>query len=164
MISRTPRGPFVGPRAARSLRTIIVVVLLTGLPLGCGRVQSTGQFGAAPDRGIRVEVANLHWRDVTIYATRGSARQRLGLVTSNSTRSFSLTTEFVAGGYTVSLFADVVGSDDSLRPIPVTVSPGDVIVWRLRPALAQSDISVRSGGGDASAGDTLWTRPVSPRP
>jgi len=119
---------------------------------------------------VRVEIANLHWRDVTVFATRGSARRRLGLVTSNSTRSFALSSEFIAGGYSVALYADVVGSDDFYRPLPVTVSLGDVIVLRLRPALAQSNLSVRPGGGGEPDRDTLWTgedpsaRRLSPRP
>ncbi len=134
---------------------MVILTIVFAVGSGCGRVPRQGGFGATPGAGIQVEVANLHWRDVTVYATRGSARERLGLVTSNSTRTFALSSEFVAGGYSVALFADVVGSDDSLRPLPVTVSPGDVIVLRLRPALTQSDLSVRPGGGGATAGDTL---------
>lgn len=157
--SRHPLRPRMRARAPILLGLGIVAVTSTA----CGKLPGRGGLGAAPESGVRVEVENLHWRDVTVYVTRGSARRRLGLVTSNSTRTFGLSKEFIAGGYQVSLFAAVVGSNESLRPPAVAVSPGDIVVWLLRPALNQSVLSVWPGGG-VPVRDTSGGVGLSPRP
>jgi len=127
---------------------------------GCASMGSTGEGDAeSGDAGVRLRVQNRHWRDVVVFVTRGGARNRLGMVTSNSSRDFRLRQDFVAGGYTVTLRVEVVGSDESLRSGPVTVSRGSVVVWRLRPVLTQSDVSVRAGGGALPARPTRGASP-----
>jgi hypothetical protein len=137
----------------RAAAWVLLAGTLSGTVLGCGPLPgSRGAGGAGPDGGISLEVSNRHWRDVVVYVTRGGARTRLGMVTSNSRRDFAISRDFIAGGYTVTLRAEVVGSDEFLRPGPVTVSRGDRILWRLRPVLNQSDLSVRAGGGGGGEG------------
>ena len=160
---------FAVPKLAmpRGFGTYLLLVAALGGPVaGCGTVAGRGAAGGSgPDAGVSLEVNNRHWRDVVVYVTRGGARTRLGMVTSNSTRTFGISRDFVAGGYTVTLRAEVVGSDEFLRPGPVTVSPGDRILWRLRPVLNQSDLSVRPGeGGDDGEVGGFRTDPVSHAP
>jgi len=133
-------------------RALVAALLVLS---GCASMGSTVEGDAeSGDSGVGLLVQNRHWRDVVVFVTRGGARNRLGMVTSNSSRDFRLRQDFVAGGYTVTLRVEVVGSDESLRSGPVTVSRGSMVIWRLRPVLTQSDVSVRVSGG------TLLARPT----
>ena len=56
----------------------------------CGSAtQRIGERGPDPDREVSVTVQNENFYDATVYTCRGTQRNRLGVVTGNTTRDFT---------------------------------------------------------------------------
>ena len=147
-------GPRVsGPRASGPRAWIIAVAGLAYAIAGCGAGGPTpGAEGEAPpldnaeseeeiETTIRVE--NRHWSDVTIYMFRRGARARIGIVTSNSTRSFRVPIGMGAGkALDVTLLADAIGSEEEFRTERLTVLSGQEVLLRLEVRMVHSSASV----------------------
>ncbi len=95
---------------------------------------------------ISVQVENGNWLDVRVYAvTESGAYDRLGTVTSFTTRTFQLPRWITAPTSQIQLVAVPIGSTRSYAAQPVLVSVGEVIEWKLTNNLALSSIWVRAG-------------------
>jgi hypothetical protein len=146
-------------RAARPLRefrrrrSIVQVAALALVLGGCGAGGPTPGAEADPppldnveseeevETTIRVE--NRHWSDVTIYMFRRSARARIGIVTSNSTRTFQVPIGMGAGkALDVTLLADAIGSEEEYRTERLTVLSGQEVLLRLEVRMVHSSASV----------------------
>lgn len=124
------------------LRGIAALVLLLSLG-GCGSRGLNPFSGSAASARTELRVENRNWADMTIYLHRGSSRQRLGLVSTNQTRSFALPEHLVASGASVAFEADPVGSDESYRSPSLTLTGGERVTWTLMANLAQSTLTHR---------------------
>jgi hypothetical protein len=94
---------------------------------------------------ISVKVQNGNWLDVRVYAvTESGAYDRLGTVTSFTSRTFELPRWITAPTSQIQLVAVPIGSTRSYAAQPVLVSVGDVIEWKLTNNLALSSIWVRA--------------------
>jgi hypothetical protein len=97
---------------------------------------------ATTARGALLRVESRNRADVTIYATRGAVRTRLGMVSAASARDFAIPASFVndPGGFR--LVADPVGSRGTLTSEPIVVRAGQRVVWTLETTLSRSSIAV----------------------
>ncbi|WP_457654591.1 hypothetical protein [Rhodocaloribacter sp.] len=107
------------------LRTLALVLLLAAVNLSCG----SGKSATRATSKTTVEVENRNFNDMTVYVIRESLRQRLGVVSGNTTRTFPLPDFIVSGGRTLRFQADPIGG--RARPISrdITVFPGDKILF-----------------------------------
>ena len=93
-----------------------------------------------PD-SVFVVVKNRYRLDVNAYALYLSARQFLGLVTTNSTGEFALRGS-VAAGTNFRIYADPIGGGASYVTDQILVRRGDVVEVTLQDPLSQSFFSV----------------------
>ena len=71
-----------------SVRLLYVVIAL--FTVGCGHAtQRIGEQGPDPNREVSVTIKNENFYDATVYTCRGTQRDRLGVITSNTTRDFT---------------------------------------------------------------------------
>ncbi len=92
---------------------------------------------------VFVTVANRNWTDHTIFVSRGGARARLGLVSSNQTRTFRLPPDMTHPGIAIYFLADPVGSDQVYSSPQVSLNGGETWVWTLMPQIEQSTLVLR---------------------
>ena len=71
-----------------SVGLLYVAVALFAAACGSAR-QRIGERGPDPDREVSVTVKNENFYDAAVYACRGTLQDRLGVVTSNTTRDFT---------------------------------------------------------------------------
>ncbi len=112
-----------------SLR-IAAALLAAALP-ACSHASPPEAEGPAPRRTL-LRVVNRNFYDMTIYLVRFGDRQRLGLVTGNSTGTFEFPSQFVQSG-TVRFEANPVGGGGPGFTEELSVKPGDVIGVEIQP-------------------------------
>ncbi len=111
------------------------------LATGCGGRRSASPFVARAERGPMVlEVQNRNWADMTISVRRGGTVTRLGLVTTNGSRSFTIPTVVGAAGVSVVFLADPVGSGSAYPSPTVPLAKGDRYLWTLAVSLEHSTL------------------------
>jgi hypothetical protein len=87
-----------------------------------------------PDAPAAVEVQNLGFTDMTIYAVGQSTnRVRLGLAVGNTTQLFPIPAFLVGRGGTVRFVADPVGGNRQPVSEELSVEPGDTIGLTIPP-------------------------------
>jgi hypothetical protein len=129
-------------------RFILAGALIAVAPLACrssGRVyeESSGGDVALPNNTVGVEVKNDNFADVDVYAIIEGQARRLGTVTGNTTKSFSLRASDLVTG-TVRLVAEAIGSAASASSGQMAVGGGQTVVFHIAPAINQSSASVRN--------------------
>ena len=88
----------------------------------------------APDAEAIVEVENLGFADVTVYAISATgARVRLGQVSGNSTQRIALPAYLVRGGERLRFLADPIGGDQGPVSEELYVAPGETVGLRIPP-------------------------------
>jgi hypothetical protein len=111
------------------------------LVFGCAGSRPANPFTDVTRReAVILEVDNRYWADMTISVRRGGSLVRLGLVTTNGQRRFSIPPEASAAGMSVTFIADPVGSRDVYESPLVTLQEGETYVWTLAVALEQSSL------------------------
>lgn len=124
----------------------IALVAATMLPSHLG-AQSEVLQGSANQGTITVEVQNGNWLDMRVYAVReNGASDRIGTVTSFSSRKFELPRWLSGDNTEIKLVAVPIGANQRYASQPVIVSNGDVIEWNLGNNLSLSSIFVRAAG------------------
>lgn len=106
------------------LTRTLLLLMVTLLMAACGAQRSAG---ASDDGSATVEVRNQSWSDMRIYATSGSQRTRLGLVSASSTAELRIPAPVVAGGRDISFLADAIAGGEATS-YNIYVSPGDQVV------------------------------------
>ena len=81
---------------------------------------------------LRVE--NQGFSDMVIYAVTGTQRVRLGLVTGNSTQSFTIPNYLIRGAGPIRFLADPVGGERTPVSEEISVQPGDVVGLTIPPS------------------------------
>lgn len=87
-----------------------------------------------------LEVENRYWADMTVAVRRGGTVTRLGLVTTNGRRSFTIPTVTGVAGASVVFLADPVGSADTYESPMVPLARGDRYLWTLAVSLEHSSL------------------------
>ena len=93
-------------------RSLLLVALLAAAGCGASRNEARSPFdggrggGSTAEDQIRIEVQNLNFNDVTLWAVRQGQRVRLGRVTGKTDETFSITWNLALPIYVV---ADVTG-------------------------------------------------------
>ncbi len=93
---------------------------------------------------VPLRVVSHNSSDLIIYAGRGRLRQRLGTVTSATTRVLTIPARFAADGNGFYLIAHRVGggmNGDFTSP-NVNVQPGQTVVWTVEFDMNSSSLSV----------------------
>jgi hypothetical protein len=97
---------------------------------------------AARPAPVPLRVDNRYRADVVIYALRGTARVRLGTVTSAATGSLVIPATFVNDPGGLVLVADPVGGRTSLQSERFIVRTGQRVEWSLESSFARSSLGV----------------------
>ncbi len=135
--------PCTEPR--RILRRLAPAVLLLAVA-ACGLFgRQPGEAGPGSDEkpGITVEVRNLAWKNIHVYAISGASWTSLGVLSSQGEETYELPRGFVGGRQEIRLAADPVGSNQAFISDPIQVEPDDVVGWTIQDNLALSSVFVR---------------------
>ncbi len=115
-----------------SVRLHYVAVALFAAACGSA-TQRIGQRGPDPSREVSVTVKNENFYDATVYTCRGTQRDRLGVVTSNTTRDFTFRwvtsdlrflIDFTGGGRYLSTAMQVETGDELQFVITINFNRG----------------------------------------
>ena len=118
---------------------VAALVLLSA----CAQKPRTGEaFLPPPPEPIAIVVRNENFLDMTVSLVSGSMTRRLGNVTGNGRGDFKIGWSAVSG-QTISLMASAIGSNARVRSNYLTVSPGQVIEFRIGSVITQSAAVVR---------------------
>jgi hypothetical protein len=110
---------------------------------GCAHGAQTVERDGFAEPETTVKVTSYNWSDINVYLVRGSWRQRLGTISSFSTRTFDLPDHLLAGASKVYLHADLIGSSRTHTSPPLLVMRGHQVEWRLENNLQLSSAYVR---------------------
>src|SRR5437879_6161557 len=117
------------------------LVLLTGIAASACLPRSSS-VGDDDSDLITISIINHHRLNVTIFNVADGHRDRIGEVTAASNGQFKLHLRRVVGNE-IRLFADAVGSPETVRSELLHLVPGDVVEWTLETELNRSNIVVR---------------------
>ncbi len=125
-------------RTARVSSALVAGLLISACASGGPR-----SGALSPERTqTRVEVSNQNWSDMRIYAVRGGSRFRLGMVSSMSTQVFRLPRTLANGSEGIQLIADPIGSREMHMTQRLTITPGQLVSFRVENHLAISSVSI----------------------
>ncbi len=105
------------------------------------RVESDDPL-AQTDGSASVKVTNNGWSDVDVYVMRGTARMRLGMVTSMQSQRFHVPPSYLNGTTDLRLHAHPIGGFDDYETQPLLVSPGQQVALTLQNNLNLSSYSI----------------------
>ena len=80
-----------------------------------------------------VQVENLGFTDMVIYAISGGQRVRLGLATGNSTKTFTVPAYLTAGAGPIRFLADPIGGNRTPISEEMNVRSGDLVTLTIPP-------------------------------
>lgn len=94
-----------------------------------------GSKAASPEPAstAMVQVENRGFTDMVIYAINGGQRVRLGLVTGNSTQTFTVPRYLTNGGGPIRFLADPIGGNQTPVSEEMSVRPGDLVTLTIPP-------------------------------
>ncbi len=129
------------------MRVLSTLVAALGICLtvpACSSVGSSPRNGPLPParETTSVNVSNRNWSDVVVYAVRSGTRHRLGTVTTNQIRRFTLPREMEVPGGDLRLLADPVGGSERFESGTIHVVPGQTIELSLENQLSISSVAV----------------------
>ncbi len=135
------------------MRTLRIAVAVSSLALSAACVSPGGSLeqgyapGAVEASPVRrapatVRVTNNNWADMNVYLVRGTARFRLGTVSSMSTQIFRVPAGAMGGVGGLRLLADPIGSSNGFLTPAVHVSAGERVDFDIQNQLPISSVSV----------------------
>lgn len=111
-----------------SCQLISVLVLLA-----CGG--RPGETNPDPGSPATLQVENQGFTDMVIYAVSGAGqRTRLGLVTGNSSQTFTIPSYLVRGAGPIRFLADPIGGTGAPVSEEILVRPGDTVGLTIPPS------------------------------
>jgi hypothetical protein len=120
-------------RIRRILPTLLLAAVATAPVAACSRAPKAGEEAPAPNAPATLRVQNRAFADMVIYlVSESGARQRLGMVTGNSTGRFTLPSTATSFG-NVRFLADPIGSNRAPISEQINVRPGDEVVLEIPP-------------------------------
>lgn len=136
---------FLNRPSTAAIGALPLVALLGLAGVGCASSRagagSAGEPSPDPDTAV-LEVHNRNWQDMHIYVLAGGQRWSLGMVTSQSERTFDVPDGVFGSAGDIIFLADPVGSVIALHSDPVLLEPGDRVQWTLQNRLSHSSLFV----------------------
>ena len=121
-------------------RLLWICATFTAL-VGCSHHHAS-ETETAPDEGWTLTVINHHWLDVSIYVMSDDGRAHVGTVSATHTQSFEMPARMISTGRTVTIEANPIGSNNTLRTDALTVQGGQRVEWTLETGLERSTVAV----------------------
>jgi type IV pilus biogenesis protein CpaD/CtpE len=121
-------------------RLLLICAALTAL-LGCSH-RHAAETATTPDEGWTLTVINHHWLDVSIYVMTDAGRAHIGTVSATHTQSFEMPARTIRTGRTVTIEANPIGSNNTIRTEALTVQGGQRVEWTLETGLERSTVAV----------------------
>lgn len=103
------------------------LALLLMTVAACSMSRQQGNQEPQEETSLRVE--NRGWSEMTIYVLTSTERSRLGTISGNSTRVFTIPERLLFGATPLRFFADPLGGAREPSTRQITVSPGDQVTW-----------------------------------
>lgn len=127
-------------------RTLAIALALASLATGCAMLRPHHEENEAPadeteSQDVGVHVANHNWSDIVVFAIRGSARVRLGDVTTGNEADFVLPRSMVNGGQ-ITITLHPIGGPRDFNTGPILVQPGQMIDLRIEASINQTNWSI----------------------
>ena len=116
-----------------------MMALLTGSG-ACATSGSRPNAGRLPS-SYAVTVVNDNWLDAVVYAVRGSARVRLGVVGGLGTTNLRIPATLITDG-TFRMLVDPIGSTRTYTSDSIVVTPGQRIELTVSSNLSMSSFAV----------------------
>lgn len=126
-----PRGP---RRLQRAGLLLAAALLLAAPACTSSKTAEAGGKPAAVRQPTTVRVENRSFLDNNVYVLRGGQRIRLGMVTGNSTQTFTIPSNLIFGISALQFLVDPIGG--SRQPISneIRVSEGDEVQLVIPPS------------------------------
>jgi hypothetical protein len=131
-------------KAFNGIVAAAATLLVTACAPGAMSEGSASPEARKAEEPVTVTVRNNNWSDMIVYVVRGSARSRLGMVTSLRTETFTVPRASISGNGTVQLYADPVGSLRGYLTEAVPVRAGQQVSLDVGSSLSISFVSVRN--------------------
>lgn len=122
----------------------LMLLLPVAFSVGCALNQPPAEeelIAVKPGSAVLV-VRNRSWSTMHLYLLAAGQRFSLGMVTSQSERSFEIPPTAFANERDLVFMADPVGSALAYMSDPILVQPGNRVRWTLQTRLSQSSISI----------------------
>ena len=117
--------------SAMKVRSLGLAVLLAGIA-ACSTL-SRGSSGTDQSQPTVVQVDNLGFQDMDVYAVRSGQRVRLGLAPGSSKTNLTIPSTLVSGLTSLRFIADPIGGSRASVSQEITVAPGDTVVMTIPP-------------------------------
>jgi hypothetical protein len=114
-------------------------ILLAALTLGC-RHRGEPTVAPDPDTPVLVEIESHYQGDVVIYLLRGSARERLGMVSGLSGAAFTFPYRRLGSSGSSRLLAYPIAGASAYASDPLYIQPGQSLKWTLEADLSRSSL------------------------
>lgn len=124
-------------RPERRLRLALLALVLAG----CGQRPDPDR-APAPVLPVQIEIENQNFSDVLVYVETGNQRVRLASVVGQDRVATTIPPTLLFSG-PLTFLAEPIGPRDFYRSDPLTISPGDRVVFRIGPQLALSSVILR---------------------
>lgn len=111
---------------------LIAFVLFVAAIAACSTF-SRGSGAADQSQPTVLQVENLGFQDMDVYAVRTGQRVRLGLATGNTKTNLTIPPTLVSGPTTLRFVADPIGGRRASVSQEITVAPGDTVVMTIPP-------------------------------
>jgi hypothetical protein len=121
---------------------ILVIMCLT-LLAGCrGPRQNVGAAPVEPSR-FAVVVNNHHLLDVNIFVLHDGQAERVGMVSSSTSRTIDLPGWMLGQSRLVRLIAEPIGDETRYTSDLLNVQPGQIIELNVESSIARSNYSIQ---------------------
>jgi hypothetical protein len=113
------------------VRSLGLAVFLAGIA-ACSTL-SRGSTATDQTQQTVVQVDNLGFQDMDVYAVRSGQRVRLGLAPGSSKTNLTIPSTLVNGLTSLRFIADPIGGSRASVSQEITVAPGDTVVMTIPP-------------------------------
>lgn len=128
-------------RSHRFAISLLAVLATVSAASACSHNgQAAGDL--APATAIGLSVTNQNFSDMDVYAVSDGLATRLGTVTGNNSRNFTLNASLATRD--LRIVATPIGGNGRASTGEVIVSPGQTIDFRIGSTLRNSTVSIRS--------------------
>ena len=125
--------------------TGLLVAAMLSVGTGCHRQQmaAPGAADAAPASAVHLVVENDNISDFNVFLVQNNGgRSPVGVVGGGETDSYTLRPTLWSGS-TIGVVAMPFGGGGAARTGPLTVSPGDTVMFTITPDVRASFVTVR---------------------
>ncbi len=130
---------------APTMGAALLAIIAVSAATNSGCVSRSARAGSAASLKLApaiIRVINYNWHDARVYANRGGAKHRLGVVHSASSGTFRVPEYLYKLGGHVELRVELIGSSETHTALPIPCGPGDLIEWRIRRVLKHTSAMV----------------------